>query len=315
MMLAMRLAQTGLEHIPPVTLALVALNSLVFFNPDIVPGLDFGYVEDACIQGAAVVFGFQIHRLWLSAFYHLSDMHLYYNMTSLMWKGRVLERSMGSEGFAQLIAMLTTLSAVIYVAIGFGLAHLGMPGPFHECAAGFSGILFGLKVVVQEYEGGGMRRVFGLPFPVAAQWAYWAELVVIHLMVPQTSLLGHLAGILAGQLWVAWGGLSIVPALRAYFSPPRRYNDAVGHARATAAPLPPLGGVGGAEVAFDPDEPEVIEVAGPPERPVDRDAVRQARVARFGARDRPSTARRQNPDPQPQPRPPRFRGGGVLGGR
>lgn len=45
MMLAVRLAQQGLEHIPPVTLGLVGLNALIFFNPEIIPGLDFGYVE------------------------------------------------------------------------------------------------------------------------------------------------------------------------------------------------------------------------------------------------------------------------------
>jgi hypothetical protein len=75
-MLAFRLAQHGFDNIPPVTLGLVALNALIFFNPEIVPGLDFGYVEDACVQGAAVLHGMQIHRLWLSALYHLSDMHL-----------------------------------------------------------------------------------------------------------------------------------------------------------------------------------------------------------------------------------------------
>ena len=42
-------------------------------------------------MGPAVVYGMEVHRLWLSAIYHLSDMHLYYNMVSLLWKGRILE--------------------------------------------------------------------------------------------------------------------------------------------------------------------------------------------------------------------------------
>jgi hypothetical protein len=62
------------------------------------------------------------------------------------------------------------------------------------------------QVVLQDIQPGGMTRVFGLPFPVSSQWAYWAELVIMHFLVPGSSFLGHLCGILAGQLYVAGGG-------------------------------------------------------------------------------------------------------------
>ena len=69
-------------------------------------------------------------------------------MMSLVWKGRILEAHLGSERFAQLVAWLATVSAVLYVAVGWGLAQMGYYGPFHTCAAGFSAVLFGMKVIM-----------------------------------------------------------------------------------------------------------------------------------------------------------------------
>lgn len=96
-------------------------------------------------------------------------------------------------------------------------------------------LLCGPKVVLQTLEPGRTHRVMGMPFPVGGQWAYWAELVttlavfctrcasvgrpfkarciltvtpvvlqvLIQVLVPGTSLLGHLSGILAGLLYTA----------------------------------------------------------------------------------------------------------------
>ncbi len=52
-------------------------------------------------------------RLFWSAFLHLDDVHLYWNMTSLLLKGAQLERRMGSAGFAGLLAELLLLSHAI----------------------------------------------------------------------------------------------------------------------------------------------------------------------------------------------------------
>lgn len=38
-----------------------------------------------------------LQRLLLSALVHGDDRHLYYNMTSLLWKGINLEASMGTQ--------------------------------------------------------------------------------------------------------------------------------------------------------------------------------------------------------------------------
>ena len=42
-------------------------------------------------------------------------------------------------------------------------------------------------------------------FPIPTRYACWAELVLIQMMVPNASFTGHLAGILVGVLYVAFG--------------------------------------------------------------------------------------------------------------
>ena len=61
-------------------------------------------------------------------------------------------------------------------------------------------MLFALKVVLQE-QNGGMTRVMGVPFPVPSQWGYWLELVLVSVLFPNVSFLGHLSRIIAGLLW------------------------------------------------------------------------------------------------------------------
>ena len=61
-------------------------------------------------------------------------------------------------------------------------------------------MLFGLRVLCTSLEAraGDTTSFFGIPVPAWA--AVWVELLVVQLAVPQSSFLGHLAGILAGTL-------------------------------------------------------------------------------------------------------------------
>ena len=64
----------------------------------------------------------------------------------------------------------------------------------NQCAIGFSGVLFALKVLVNDNDGD-----FGL-FSVPKKMAIWAELLIIQILVPNASFICHLAGILSGIL-------------------------------------------------------------------------------------------------------------------
>jgi rhomboid domain-containing protein 1 len=50
----------------------------------------------------------------------------------------------------------------------------------------FSGVIFALKVLTSEDQDAGVK------------YAVWSELILIYLLVPGSSFMGHLAGILAG---------------------------------------------------------------------------------------------------------------------
>ncbi|CAN0261855.1 unnamed protein product [Ectocarpus fasciculatus] len=69
----------------------------------------------------------------------------------------------------------------------------------HACTVGFSGVLFALKYVLSR-RSPGVTTVMG--FSVHTRYAAWLELVLISVMVPNASFLGHLCGILAGVLYV-----------------------------------------------------------------------------------------------------------------
>ena len=88
---------------------------------------------------------------------------------------------------------------------------------FNSCAVGFSAVLFSLKYVWNRYADSN-TNVFGISVPT--KYAAWAELVMISLVTPNASFVGHLAGILAGVLYVH---VPTIPMLRGFIN---RYGGA-----------------------------------------------------------------------------------------
>jgi len=142
-----------------------------------------------------------LKRFLLSPFYHVSDSHLVYNMMSLLWKGIQLETSVGSVEFASMLAALLAMSQGITLLLARSLLlFFDYDKPFYsEYSAGFSGVLFAMKVVLNS-QSESLTNVYGLVIP--ARHAAWAELILIQMFVPGVSFLGHLGGILAGILYV-----------------------------------------------------------------------------------------------------------------
>lgn len=156
--------------------------------------------EEVCISASKIF----RHRDWrsfiMSNFEHGSDMHLYYNMVSLILKGAFLEPLYGTPNFVLLIGILSAMCSSMYVSLGYALTQLtGDYGYYTSCAIGFSAVLFALKVIVICEEHDRMHNVGGLRVP--SKIAVWAELILIHLLVPNASFVGHLGGILVGCLY------------------------------------------------------------------------------------------------------------------
>ncbi|KAJ4944068.1 hypothetical protein JOQ06_012615, partial [Pogonophryne albipinna] len=139
-------------------------------------------------------------RLLLSPLHHVDDWHLYFNMASFLWKGTNLERRLGGPWFLYLLCVFSLLTGGVYLLLEAALTELTQDQSYSmACAVGFSGVLFALKVLSNHYHPGAVTHVMGLP--VSNRYVSWVELVLIHMMSPGTSLIGHLAGILVGLLY------------------------------------------------------------------------------------------------------------------
>lgn len=185
----------GLGKIPPVTLATIGLQIGLFLR-----GLErflgrwtLWPTDSLCLNANIIVQHDQFYRIFTAPLFHGSDIHLYYNMVSFAWKGVHLERRYGSIGFALLLLFMTGLTGFIYVGLSLATSQYLHDDSFaNQCAIGFSGIVFALKVLADDSDGH-----FGL-FTVPKKMAIWMELLIIQILVPNSSFIGHASGVIAG---------------------------------------------------------------------------------------------------------------------
>uniref|UniRef100_A0A673BUC4 Rhomboid domain containing 1 n=1 Tax=Sphaeramia orbicularis TaxID=375764 RepID=A0A673BUC4_9TELE len=195
LLLASQLIHVGFDNIPPVTLAVLGLNAYLYLFPA-------APLMKACVSVQQAYWYGDWRRLLLSPLHHADDMHLYFNMVSFLWKGMRLERRLGGAWFLYLLSVFSLLTGLVYLLLEAGLTELMQDQSYSmTCAVGFSGVLFGLKVLSNHYYPGGVTYMMGIP--VSNRYASWVELVLIHVTSPGTSFIGHLAGILVGLLYTS----------------------------------------------------------------------------------------------------------------
>ena len=189
----------------PISLGVLGLNLIAYFQP----GQNWPSVQQACISVRGAWFDKEWKRIFLASFYHTHDFHLYYNMASFIWKAISLEQHFGSGYFLYMVAIFSVTTNLVYMAINYALAEiLDQWSYINSCAVGFSGVLFALKVVTTHIQPAGMTRVMGF-IPVPMRIACWVELVVISVLFPNVSFVGHLAGIVVGFAFV-YGPLRVI---------------------------------------------------------------------------------------------------------
>jgi len=205
LLLAYQLMSTGVNNVPPVTLIAIAGMTAVYLG--YVPALDAVYeTHTQCLQAQRVYYDHEWWRLFGSVVMHLDDMHLYFNMVSLLWKGSRLERRIGSTAFAQLLVVLSAGTSVMMVIVSVVLEEymqVRQYGLMQQCAIGFSGVLFALKVICGRVlnDDAQSHYLFGI-VPIPGRYACWTELLLIQVLVPNASFVGHLAGILTGLVFI-----------------------------------------------------------------------------------------------------------------
>jgi membrane associated rhomboid family serine protease len=204
----MGLLQPGRKK-PAVTLILAgACVAVYLFDRELQRYLPFKLdARGAGLMPAEMLEDFQRNwpRLFTSALLHGSEMHLFLNLSSLLYKGAILEDYFGSKKFAVMVGVLTGLASLAAVC----LSRLAMSTPlapyatFYSYHIGLSALLFALKVVVNfdPRLSGEVSQVMG--FTVSNRWVPWIELFYAQLMMPNVSFVGHLGGIVAGMAYVA----------------------------------------------------------------------------------------------------------------
>ena len=256
---------------PPVTFACVAYNIAAHVYPALAMPFSLGQV---CFSTGAFWAAWCARdlvevavRTFGSVFTHADDMHLYWNMGSLLVKGVLLEDRLGSEALAVFVVFSIVASSGIQLVVAPFLARAF--GYDCGCAVGFSGVLFAMKVVLNygDHAAGSdaTSSVWGVR--VASRHAHWLEILVSGYLSPRSSLVGHACGALAGMCWLQ---LPLLHALVNSFKAPARNRFTDG--RGTAGPAPA------------PSAPAPPPAEDQPIPPANRDAdeVRRRRVARFG---------------------------------
>jgi membrane associated rhomboid family serine protease len=282
---------------PPVTFALAAYNIAAHVYPALAMPFSLGQVRPRCEivalhaieQTCSAQVCFSEGAFWAawcardlvevavrtfgSVFTHADDMHLYWNMGSLLVKGVLLEQRLGSEALAVFVAFSIVASSGIQLVVAPFLARAF--GYDCGCAVGFSGVLFAMKVVLNygDHAAGSAATSSVWGVRVASRHAHWLEILVSGYLSPRSSLVGHACGALAGMCWLQLPLLhALVNSLkagRARRAPARnRFTDG----RGTAGPAPA------------PRRPAPPPAEDQPIPPANRDAdeVRRRRVARFG---------------------------------
>lgn len=227
---------------PPVTIFLLGVNIWVHLFPTYLPFFigEVGDIQRNCLHPAKIMAsfhqcligtksifssvtkrscdGFPLNRLLLSGVIHVNDMHLYYNMLSLSWKGVNLERTLGSYSFVLLVSYALFSSHLIAVFLSYILYEIDiMTSSYNTCAVGFSAVLFCLKYVWNQ-NSDDYSQIYGLILPT--KHIAWAECIIISILTPNVSFIGHLSGILAGVLYAH--------TPRLYSEARRRYTYMVG---------------------------------------------------------------------------------------
>ena len=199
--------------VPLVTLVLLVVNVTVFVAQYVG---DFGvFLSTAAISPVLVLYYQQWWRIVTAAFTHGGLMHIGMNMLTLYQLGMGVETLFGSLAHIFIILVFMVATGVLYVVMAW-LASWVYPAALYSSAVGFSGVLFAMAVDEASLSPFPTRSVFGL-FSVPTRVYPWVLMLLIQFIMPNVSLMGHLAGALVGFIHT-WGGfqwlLPSLPALR-----------------------------------------------------------------------------------------------------
>jgi membrane associated rhomboid family serine protease len=185
----------ALRQLPPATLAVISICVFLF----IIQITMNWNIQLLTMCPRLILFMNEYFRIFTSVFFHANLMHIGMNMLSTSTISTVLEKRIGTLRLIFSIWWSIILTSTIYIIIAYtAYIIFGYDKWMYQHSIGFSGIIFHLSVL-ESYLHPGQRSVFGF-FSVPSFVYPWALLLILQLIMPNLSFLGHLSGILTGTL-------------------------------------------------------------------------------------------------------------------
>lgn len=155
-----------------------------------------------------VIYKHQYYRLLTHNFFHLNFVHIASNMIFFYVIGINLEKKLGTALMMTIILQSSLLISLVYlfqiVILNYFVVTLMNLTEYNYdfyCSAGFSGILFTLLYINYNFSkiANGYVLMFGI-IPIKAKIVPIAYLLLIQILIPNSSTIGHLSGIITGFL-------------------------------------------------------------------------------------------------------------------
>ena len=163
----------------------------------------------------------QYYRLLTHNFFHLNFVHIASNLLFFYVVGKELEKKLGTAIFSTIIIQSSILVSIAYLMIvallKYFLVELINFTEYNYdfyCSAGFSAILFTLLYIKSNFKNvvDSYVMMFGI-IPIRSWLIPYTYLVLIQLLIPNSSCVGHLSGIITG---------AVIKYFLVYFTFPRK---------------------------------------------------------------------------------------------
>lgn len=179
---------------PPLLTVLIAATCILIF----VFQISADNPSAICLLPSLVVSKFQVYRIFTFPFFHAGFMHIFFNIIAWVMLAKDFERSLGTLPASYAVFILfIPLTAIFHMCVAFLLDGLAGTAFRNDCAVGISGVLFAILVVNIEASGTPAISFFGC-FNIPSRWYPWILALLLQLISPALSFLGHLSGIVLG---------------------------------------------------------------------------------------------------------------------
>jgi len=189
-----------MRRMPKITAIVVALNLLV-------------HLLRARLQISIRKYGLLPLRTWrrwivldvslaTSSFMHESHLSLLANMLPFLQNGALIEHSMSPIAYLRFLAFsILAPNALLVLFTKLYAAVTNKAAPYRDTLyTGFSAPMFFFSTVLNLHRTGTQTRLHGWEMP--SQYVQWLEALIHQLLVPGSTGFSHVAGIVAGYIWV-----------------------------------------------------------------------------------------------------------------